>query len=252
MATTMRKFVWASVLCFCLSVPAHAQVLIVNDAAVTSYNALIAGYKDWMQQLALEKYAVLRRMGRRLSVFVSFDRYVPRNVPAWRTWRGDTPLDDTLAFMTALNAGVGLNAEAVAPARPALDSELPLSPSLLAELSMLDLRESALVAGVDASGRVRADRRPEREAVLAFEQAMATGEGSATARADLLSAGTLLRARQQQAGMALALGVLDQLIADNVRARAVDVETQRMRQAAMRADTVVAGTADALMNWRAP
>ena len=226
---------------------------VVNDPALTGKSVVIAATQEVIRTIEEDKQAVLRRLGRSLSIFVSLGRYVVANIPQWRTWRQYDPIPEALAFMDALNGGVGPGVEVVAPARPALDPEMDLPTAVRAGLAVLDMADSVLVAGVDQTGRIRGARKSEREAFAALDLAVGSLGGSATARADVLSAAALMSAQQKQTRLALMAPMVEQLVVDAIRARQADTATLRMRQAALTVGpSVVEGAAADLRAWRQP
>ena len=227
---------------------------VVNDPALTAKSVIQRMYAAHMQQVMDHTYEIIRRMARRFfGFFESADRYVPRHVPLWRTWRQDDPTPEALAFMDALNAGVGTQVHAVAPWRPDIDPEGALTPAVRRALALLDVADSALVVGVDQTGRIREARKSEREAVANLERAVTMGTGSTTARLEVINAGVMIGARQRQSRLELAASIVEQLAVEAVQARQAAVDTMRMRQTGLEPPVnVLRGSGADLARWRQP
>lgn len=237
-----------------LSQAASAYVLVVNDPATTGKNIFTAIFQEMIRKVEVEKEAAIRRMARSLSIFVSLRRYVAENIPQWRTWRQYDPIPESLAWMEALNTGVGSVAVAtVAPPRPPIDPELDLPDSLRQSLALLDLADSSLVAAVDQTGRIRGARRGERASFAALDDAVGILGGSASARADVLAAAALINAQQKQTRLELLAPIVEQLVVEALKARQVDTSTFRMRETARKAGrSLVEGAAADLHGWKQP
>jgi hypothetical protein len=228
----MRARILALTLVFVLAAhTASAVVVLVLDPALLAKTIILTVLQQKIYDVEDETAAVLRRMGRRLSIFVDLGRYAPQNWPRWRTWRGDTPSAYALAYMSALNAGVS-DPEAVAPARP-VDPELELPPLVLQDIAVLDYRDSHQVTGTDMSGRARAGRYDERETLAELESAVLDTNGSMSARLDVLSAGAMMRGNQNTTTTGLLGEVVGQLAADTIATRHVQARLLAWRVATL-------------------
>src|SRR5262245_37365702 len=83
--------------------PATAWVVTIADPANIAKTAALAVLERFTSQTNEFSYQWIRRMARRLAVFEDLARYVAGNRPLWRTWMHDERLDETTAFMDALN-----------------------------------------------------------------------------------------------------------------------------------------------------
>jgi hypothetical protein len=234
--------------------PAEAQWLVHDPAHFTKALAISATAQQILDTID-DTLLLMKRWARRLAVLGAVpDRYVPQDVPRWRTWRQDHPTPEALGFMEALNAGVRPGgAVAVSPVRPQPDSQLPLPESVKTGLALLDVADSVLVAGADQTGRIRGGRRSEVEALLALGHVVADVTGSTTARVAVLSAGAMIGRRQDQSKLGLTTSIVEQLIVEAMNKRQVELAAMHMRQTGLEPGlNILDGSAGALRSWRQP
>jgi len=265
----MRTLRALLVSCLTLSaLPASAQV-VVTDIAVTTRNAALAALQDRLARLQEEQHSRLRRMAQRLSLFTTLAKYRVPDAPRWRIHDFENPDLFLYArpYLAALNYGDARAAfDIVAQPRTShidLDAIGRISPAarrfLEHWLATLDLADSTIILNTHQTGQLRYNGRRELQAIEALEQHVIdpSNEQSATAVTDKISGAHLIAARQRQARLQFLLALTEQSLVEAKRTRDVDVlamNTQLavLRDAAHLDRAFIAGTGDALNQWRQP
>ena len=255
----------AALLLIYLATSSVSAQLVVNDPAVTARNAITATVKEYLLNVQREQHAKLRRMATRLSMHTNLDKYALPDPPRWRTHGGDYlfagPYNDALIFGDAGGAAYVELTHRLLSAAQYLERLPPdARRSLLARLATIELTDAAAIAATHDSGQLRLNgRRRELQAIDALETHVIdpSNEQSATAVLDKISGAVLIAARQRQARAQLLAGVVEQLLVDGKRARDTEATAMNMQLVTWRDgraanEAFVAGTAEALRNWRQP
>ena len=260
-----RRDIFAALLICLAAASVSAQMVVVNDPAVTARNAITAMVKDYLLNVQREQHAKLRRMARRLSAHTNLDKYALPDPPRWRTHGGDYlfagSYNDALIFGDAAGAAY---VQLTHPLLSAVDglARLPAGArrALLARLATIDLTDAATIAATHDSGQLRLNgRRRELQAIDALETHVIdpSNEQSATAVLDKISGAVLIAARQKQARAQLLAAIVEQLLIEGKRARDSEAAAMNMRLVMWRDgqaanEAFVAGSGDALTRWRQP
>jgi hypothetical protein len=216
-----------------------------------------------------QQVAKIHDMAERLSAVTDLVKYVAPDAPRWRTRRIDDALAASDAFLFALNGEQPSRHAYEAVARRVVavgevfvrfgpDDEAANN-SLRAALATIDIAASAIVTGIDQTGRIRANRHQEEEVIQALEDDVADPnvEQSTTAVLDKVSAASVIRARQQDTRVQLLTALTEQLLVDAKRDRdteaaAMNMQLGRLTRGRAVAASVVAGSAEDFRTWRQP
>jgi hypothetical protein len=249
----------------CLAASSVSAQLVVNDPAVTARNAITATVKEYLLNVQREQHSKLRRMARRLSMHTNLDKYALPDPPRWRTHGGDYlfagPYNDALIFGDAAGAAyVELTHRLLSAADGLARLPAHARQTVLARLATIQLTDAAAIAATHDTGQLRYNgRKKELPAIDALEAHVIdpSNEQSATAVLDKISGAVLIAARQRQARAQLLAGIVEHLLIDNKRARdaeatAMNMQLVRWRDGRAANEAFVAGTGDALRNWRQP
>jgi hypothetical protein len=249
----------------CLAASSVSAQLVVNDPAVTARNAITATVKEYLLNVQREQHSKLRRMARRLSMHTNLDKYALPDPPRWRTHGGDYlfagPYNDALIFGDAAGgAYVELTHRLLSAADGLARLPAHARQTVLARLATIQLTDAAAIAATHDTGQLRYNgRKRELPAIDALEAHVIdpSNEQSATAVLDKISGAGLIAARQRQARAQLLAGIVEHLLIDNKRARDAEATAMNMQLVTWRDgraanEAFVAGTGDALRNWRQP
>lgn len=250
----MKTRLLALVLVLVLGVVPAAHAFAVTDVARLVQQVALRITQEMSYQRMASHYRIMRRWGRRLSIFENLSKYVPAHVPLWRTWRQYDPMREALDIMNTLNFGLGVRgAAAILGPRVVPDVEIPRPPEVEAGLAQLELAESVILGGFDQTGRIRGAEDIEEAVLARLEQDVRSASGGTTARADVLTAAAAIRAAQGQTRVQLLLSIGEQLTVDALREREMEAAVQRMRVAALQKPAPTSrNDAQALRTWRMP
>jgi len=211
----MKRLIVAGVLVLFLAAPAGAFVVI--DHGVLFQQATLADLRGKIRDIVTENGHLIRRMGRRLTVFVDMMRYAPQGQPLWRTRQGESTVPGVSAYMDSLNLG-GDATEAITV--PMLDAERALllldlkrAEALRVKLANAQLDQSILAVGTDATGRERSRRKLEKANLEELEKDVLNGSLGTSARLDVLASANVIERRQMATQIKLQIALLEQLIA---------------------------------------
>lgn len=257
------------VLLFVIAATTQARAQwVVTDPGVTARSAVTAAVKEQILTTQRDQHSQLRRMAQRLSLHTDLRKYVVPDPPRWRIHdfvNGGTFLFAG-PFHAALNYGDSTGDAYVALTHPwaaARDLRHDLTAlarrALAARFATIDVTDAATIAAANDTGRVRYNGRRELTAIDVLESHVVdpSNEQSTAAVLDKISGATLIAARQRQARTQLLTDIVEQLLVDSKRARDTDAAAMNMQLTTWRdADAanraLVAGTADAIRNWRQP
>ncbi len=261
----MRRLSLALALLLLTSSMASAQ-LVVNDPLVTWRNAVTAIFEQYLVNTQSDERRQMERMARRLSALTRLDKYVLVDVPRWRKhglpYPAYSPL--TTPFIDAFAYGDQTGAAWVDGTDP-LDAAMAfitrLTPAarraVLARLATVDTTDAVGIGALNDKGQVRFNGRQELAAIDALEADVVdpAQDQSTTAVLDKLSGAAVIGGRQRQARVQLLVGILEQLLVDNKRARdsesaTLNMQTQQWLIGRAANEAFVAGTGDALRTWR--
>ena len=260
----MRKLSIALTFVLAASVGARAQ-LAVHDPAVTTRNSITAVVKELLLRVQQEQHRQLRRMAQRLSLFTDLRKYSLPEPPRWRTHGGEflfsQEYNDALIFGDPSGSAYTALSQTLVAGREILNRRSPAErAALTAQLATVNLMDAAAIAATNDTGQLRFNgRKQELPAIDALEAHVIdpSNDQSTTAVLDKMSGAVLIGARQRQARIQLLTGMVEQLLVDSKRARDTEagminmqLVTWRERKAAGHA--FVAGSGDALRNWRQP
>ena len=259
----MRNLSIALIFILSASVGARAQ-LAVHDPAVTTRNTITAVVKELLLRVQEEQHRQVRRMAQRLSLFTDLRKYALPEPPRWRTHGGglfSQEYNDALIFGDPSGSAYTSLSQALVASRDILNRRSPAErAALTAQLATLNLTDAAAIAATNDTGQLRFNgRKQELPAIDALEAHVIdpSNDQSTTAVLDKMSGAVLIGARQRQARIQLLAGMVEQLLVDSKRARDTEtgminmqLVTWRERKAAGHA--FVAGSGDALRNWRQP
>ena len=259
----MRKLSVALIFILSASVGARAQ-LAVHDPAVTTRNTITAVVKELLLRTQQEQHRQVRRMAQRLSLFTDLRKYSLPEPPRWRTHGGglfSKEYNDALIFGDPSGFAFTSLSQALVASRDILTRRSPAErAALTAQLATVNITDAAAIAATNDTGQLRFNgRKHELPAINALEAHVIdpSNDQSTTAVLDKISGAVLIGARQRQARIQLLAGMVEQLLVDSKRARDTEtgminmqLVTWRERKAAGRA--FVAGSGDALRNWRQP
>lgn len=244
--------------------PVWAQA-VVYDAATTARNTVTASVKQFLFETERQQHSKLREMARRLSALTNLRKYATEDVPRWRTHGGDffyaQPYNDALIFGDSSGSAFAELSQRLLAEAQLIERLTPTARRILqARLATVNLTDAAAIAATHGTGQLRLlGRRGELQAIDALEQDVIdiSSTQSTAAVLDKISGAVLIGARQRQARIQLLVGMVEQLLADNKRARDTDVAALAMQIASWRdrraaAEAFVAGSGDALRTWRQP
>jgi hypothetical protein len=262
-----RTATLAAVFC-ALSVSAGA--VVVFDPLNTLEHTFLNGWREVIGVVLTQQLDRVGQMTTRLSAVTSLVKYVaPGAPPRWRTRRINNALAASDAFMAALNGGDQTGKGFAAASRSRVGAASTLAEfgeenvvaenAVLAALATLDIADSVIMAGIDQTGRIRGNRRSERNTIAALESDVSDGdeEQSTTAVLDKISAASLIRARQQETRMELRTALTEQLLVDTKRDRdteasAMNMQLGRLNRGRTVSGSLLAGSADDFRSWRQP
>ena len=265
----MRLYRTAIVLSVLCTLSVSAGAFEVFDPINTLEHSILNGWRQSIGAVLTQQLDRVRQMAERLSAITSLAKYVEPDAPRWRTRRINDALAASDAFMQAINGGdpTGHGYAAVARRRAPVGSAFAefgeesgaAENALRAALATLDVADSVIAAGVDQTGQIRGNRRSELNAIAALESDVMDGdeEQSMSAVLDKISAGSLLRARQQHTRMELLTALTEQLLVDSKRERdteaaAMNMQLGRLERGRAVAASLVEGSANDLRTWRQP
>lgn len=258
------RFALVALVAVTLPRPCAAQVAVF-DPAVTLRNSVTATVKELLFQLQQEEHRKLRRMSRRLSMHTDLNRYALPDPPRWRT-HGDERFLFSVAYNDALIFGDSSGAAYAGVVHPLLDASAVrrlASPearaAFLAARAAVDVADATAIEGLHDSGRLRFNgRKFELPAVDVLQRHALdpSNEQSVTAVLEKVSGSVLVGLRQRQARLQLLTGILQQLLADNLRTRNAATTTMNLQLAALRppsdASPAAPTAGEALRRWRQP
>lgn len=216
-----------------MATPLSAQFFIpitlpVTDAATTAKNLLTAAQRKAALDQQREKADLIRRMGRSLDLFAPLIRYRMPGAPLMRTRWPDGLTTRAMQFVDVLNGGdpmgTGYGAITLPIHQVPVDySTLGHAPATVREavrqrLGLLQFIDGVTSTSADLNGRVRAARRPYRDALAALETVVTT-TADTTKVAAQIAAGTWIKAQQEQVNQQLATEIQRQHIVSSVLER---------------------------------
>ncbi len=229
-----RRVVVGVALGVLLSAPASAWVVI--DYGVLFQQAGLTKVQEQILDVITEQGHIIRRMGRRLTVFVDLARYVPQGMPLWRTRQGLSEVPGVEAYMNTLNVG-GDATEAVtvpmdAAERALILLDLQRADALRIRLAQAELDQSMFAVGTSATGRERGRRKKEKADLEELERDVLDGSLGTSARMDVLASSDVIARRQAATEIKLKIALLEQLIAQTKahRDREVEAASQWLRR----------------------
>ena len=244
--------------------PVWAQA-VVYDAATTARNTVTASVKQFLFETERQQHSKLREMARRLSALTNLRKYATEDVPRWRTHGGDffyaQPYNDALIFGDSSGSAFAELSQRLLAEAQLIERLTPTARRILqARLATVNLTDAAAIAATHGTGQLRLlGRRGELQAIDALEQDVIdlSSTQSTAAVLDKISGAALIGARQRQARIQLLVGMVEQLLVDNKRARDTDVaalamQIGRWRDGRAAAEAFVKGSGDALRTWRQP
>jgi hypothetical protein len=260
----MRKVLLSLALVVTCARAASGQ-LVVTDPAVTLRNSITAMVKEYLLNLQQEQHRKLRRMARRLSMHTNLGKYRVPDPPRWRTHGGDflyaNPYNDALIFGDPVGSAFVDLSQPLIAAQGLLNRLSPTARRALeARLATLNRPGAPGAAATNDTGQLRYNgRKRELPAIDALEAHVVdpSNEQSATAVLDKVSGAVVIGARQRQARAQLLAGVVEQLLIESKRARDAEAAAMNMQLVTWRDgraanEAFVAGSSDALKNWRQP
>ena len=241
-----------------LSAPASAFVVI--DYGVLWQQATLARLREQVLNVITENGHLIRRMGRRLTVFVDMARYAPQGMPLWRTRQGESTVPGVSAYMDSLNLGGDATEAVTVPMAVAetalLKLDLARAEALRLRLAQAELDQSIFALGSSATGRERSRRKKEKADLEELERDVLDGSLGTSARLDVLASGDVIARRQAATEIKLKIALLEQLIAQTKAHRDREVEAANqwlVRPQRNEGDAGLAtGAAEALRTWRLP
>ena len=210
-----------------LSAPASAFVVI--DYGVLWQQATLAKLREQILDRITEQGHIIRRMGRRLTVFIDLARYAPQGMPLWRTRQGKSTVLGVSAYMDSLNLG-GDATEAVTvpmsePEPALLKLDIARAEALRLRLAQAELDQSIFALGSSATGRERSRRKKEKADLEELERDVLDGSLGTSARLDVLASSDVIARRQAATEIKLKIALLEQFIAQTKAHRDREVES---------------------------
>ena len=241
-----------------LSAPASAFIVI--DYGVLFQQGALAKVQEQILDVITEQGHIIRRLGRRLTVFIDMARYAPQGMPLWRTRQGLSEVPGVEAYMNTLNVG-GDATEAVtvpmdAAERALILLDLQRADALRLRLAQVELDQSIFAVGTSATGRERGRRKKEKADLEELERDVLDGSLGTSARMDILNSAGVIERRQVATQIKLQITLLEQLIAQTKAHRDREVEAANqwlVRPQRNEGDAGLAtGATEALKTWRLP
>ena len=241
-----------------LSAPASAFVVI--DYGALWQQATLARLQEQILDVITEQGHIIRRLGRRLTVFVDMSRYAPQGMPLWRTRQGESTVPGVSAYMDSLNLG-GDATEGVIipmnlPGQAMLALDAARAEALRLRLAQAELDQSIFALGTSATGRERGRRKKEKADLEELERDVLDGSLGTSARMDILNSAGVIERRQMATQIKMQISLLEQLIAQTKAHRDREVEAANqwlVRPQRNEGDAGLAtGATEALKTWRLP
>jgi hypothetical protein len=265
----MRALRTALLVALLCTLSMSAMAFEVFDPINTLQHRLQNQWREAIGVVMEDQLNKIRQMAERLSAFTDLAKYVEPEAPLWRTRRIDEALAASNAFMAALNSGdqTGIGYDAVARSRVTAgtvfaqfgEENIEAENALRSALATLDIAASAIIVGIDQTGRIRGNRHSEVDAIAALESDVVDPnlDQSTTAVLDKVSAASLIRARQQETRLELLTALTEQLLVDSKRDRdtetaVMNMQLGRLTRGRAVAGSLLAGSADDFRSWRQP
>ena len=241
-----------------LSAPASAFVVI--DHGVLFQQGAMTRLREQILDVITEQGHIIRRMGRRLTVFVDLARYAPQGMPLWRTRQGESTVPGVSAYMDSLNLGGDATEAVTVPmsaAEPALlKLDIARAEALRLRLAQAELDQSVFALGSSALGRERSRRKKEKADLEELERDVLDGSLGTSGRVDILASADVIARRQAATDIKQKISMLEQLMARNKahRDREVEAANQWLRRPERNEGDagLATGSAEALRTWRLP
>lgn len=233
-----------------LLVASQAQAqLVIADPAVTVKMTAMDEFLNLISGVATQMDGGMKRIMRPYSFFVSLDRWTTDPQPLWRTRRVDPALPVTVAVMDAFNGGDKPGAAIGQLLTPRLnpDTESDLSPSSVRSMATLDMFDSGLATGIDATGVVRGDRKVELAAKAASVEDLLAG-GSMAKILDKMSGLSAIQTQQRSAGLRMKIATTDQLMIRRKMQRDSDADAIEFGAANLTMEPTQLGNVSAMWN----
>jgi hypothetical protein len=210
-----KRLVAVVVLGVLLSAPASAFVVI--DSGVLFQQVALTKLQEQILDMVTEQGHLIRRMGRRLTVFVDMARYAPQGMPLWRTRQGLSEVPGVEAYMNTLNLGGDATEGVTVPMgeaeRALLRLDIERADALRVKLANAELDQSVFAVGSSATGRERGRRKKEKTDLEELERDVLDGRLGTSARLDVLASAQVIERRQVATQIKLQIALLEQLIA---------------------------------------
>jgi hypothetical protein len=252
---TARRLTAGLVLAGILSAPAitQAQIVCSVPCPIWDFGAEVQHLLQLVQQRAMnsvlsEQLKRLTDMSTRITTFVDLAKHSIHldDTPEWRihNWFGDAvitakPYHHSLTYGDPSGAGYDEVTE------PRVDGEDALGglpddarEYLNRDMATVDLMDSIIIQGTDASGRVRFTSRAETEAIDIAQKDAADGdpEQAATARLGVISGQKLVSLYDGQARLLVKEAILEQLLIPSKIERDDQAVVMNMRLNGLRAN----------------